>query len=170
MALSLVIPPCTKSSKAWSPIYPTDVVDVSDKSNFDVINAEADYCKIADLTTPAEAGRIYQRKHQVVSDIYKNSDIAPDFRIANRRGDKVLMSCNMVGKVISDTDETYVKYVPFNVSITMTVPQLELVTDQILEQFLFDNLSQFYKVVTEGGELKQKLNLKAELRGAVNPL
>lgn len=170
MALSLVIPACTKSDKPWAPIYPTNVVDVSDKSNFDVINAEADYCKITDLTTPAEASRIYQRKHQAVSDIYKNSDIAPDFRIANKRGDKVLMSCNMVGKVVSDTDETYVKYVPFNVSTTITVPQLELVTDQILEQLVFDNLSQFYKVVTEGGERKQKLNLKAELRGAVNPL
>lgn len=170
MALSLEIPACTKSDKAWTPAYPTNVVNVADKSNFDVINAEADYCKITDLATPAEACRVYQRKHQVVSDIYRNSDIAPDFRIANRRGDKVLMSCNMIGKVLSDTDETYVKYVPFNVSTTITVPQTELVTDNILEQLMFDNLSQFYKLVTEGGTTAQKLNLKAELRGAVNPL
>lgn len=170
MALSLVIPTCTKSGKAWTPLYPTNVVDVSDSNNFDIINAEADYCKITDLATPAEASRTLQRKHQVVSDIYKNSDIAPDFRIANRRGDKVLMSTNVVGRIVSDTDETYVKYVPFNVSTTITCPQTELVTDEILEQLLFDNLSQYYKVVDEGGTLKQKLNLKAELRGAVNPL
>lgn len=167
MAFSLVVPTPSRSETAFAVKASSTpkFIDFNDAEDFDILDAEKDFCRITDLSTPISQQRTMQRKHQVVNDIYKNTDILPDFKAANKRGDKVILSTQFIAKITSDKDDTYVRYLPMYVSTSIMVPQNELITNQVIEQAVMDNLVQFYK--KNGNDFTPNFN--SLLRGAVVP-
>lgn len=167
MAFNLIVPTPSRSVTAFAVKASSEpkFIDFSDSEAFNALDSERDFCRLTDLATPMSQQRTVQRKHQVVSDVYKNSDILPDFKASNKRGDKIILSTQFTAKIASDTDDTYCKYLPMYVSLSVMVPQNELITNQVIEQAVMDNLAQLYK---KSGETFVP-NFTSLLRGAVVP-
>lgn len=99
-----------------------------------------------------------------VEDVYKSSTIEPSYRSQSKAGVKVLVQNTDVLKETDTTDATYEVFLPFGMTITVTVPARETVTAVVVEQYVRRGLAGLYETGDNG-----ETRLGALLRGSLTP-
>lgn len=133
-------------------------------SDFAVVQDEPGEVILTNLTAPVGKAEKMRVAYNVVKDVYKAADIDSSLHAVSKRGSKLFGQLTQIYTVTDDTDSTYEKALPMEAHIVLTVPDDELITDQMV----FDLLARSISLFLETG-VADKTRLTALRRGSLLP-
>lgn len=133
-------------------------------SDFRVITDDPGECRITNLTSPLDQPERYRFAYQQINDIYKNSGIDPTLYYQTRRGSQILCQLTDVYASTDSADASYLALLPIRSHIVLTIPNNDLITEQVVQAHVLRTLAGLFDAKSSVGS-----RLKSVLRGALVP-
>jgi hypothetical protein len=139
-------------------------------SPFDVIEDGPNKCVILDTATPIDRQRVMTFIRDTVKDIYTGSTIPQAYRLGSTAGVRIINKVSDIWTITDTEDASYRVDFPVEAHTVITIPLVDLITEQDMYQQVMDAAAtMFYAKDSGDGTFTATARLAKEARGIVKP-
>lgn len=114
-------------------------------ADFRVEQMGTDEVLISNMRAPLDFPEKFRTAYSTIADVYKNTTIDPAYRLPSKAGFRLFQSHTDIGEVTETTDATFVKRAPLSMQLIVTGPLSEVITGQIVYDFIRRSLSKYFE-------------------------